>query len=131
MYKGRTRFSAAPWIRATIAAVAVGSSGVAVFLYSQDGVSWISGFFIAFSIICIAGVIESFSMFIALDDDQIRFRGSFRKTVIPKSDIESVTWEAGCGVSLRLKNGRWESVPDLGINSQGLVNSVRSWLKTS
>ncbi len=48
---------------------------------------------------------------------------------IPKSEITKVTWEAGCGVSLLLSDGKWVKVPDLGHNSQGLTNSIRSWLK--
>lgn len=86
-------------------------------------------FFIGFSILGVAGTVESFFMYIRLDETEIRFRETFRNTAIPRSDIVRVTWEAGCGVSLLLSDGTWAKVPDLGHNSQGLTNSIRSWLK--
>jgi len=70
-------------------------------------------------------------MYIILEDNEIRFRGSFRKTVIPKNEIVRVTWEAGCGVSLLLSDGAWAKLPDLGENSQGLTNSLRAWLRAN
>lgn len=84
--------------------------------------------FIGFSILGIAGIVESFSMYIRLDETEIRFREIFGNTAIPRSDIVRVTWEAGCGVSLLLSDGSWAKVPDLGHNSQGLTNSIRAWL---
>jgi len=129
MYSGRTRFHVVPWIRIMIAVIASGSIAAAVYYYSSEGLSWTSAFFIGFSIIAVTGVIETFFMFIQLGDSEIRFRESFRTTEIRKSDIVKVTWEAGCGVSLLLKDDTWAKVPDLGHNSQGLTNSIRSWLK--
>lgn len=109
--------------------IASGSIAAAAYYYSQEGLSWTSAFFIGFSILTVAGVVESFTMYILLEDKQISFRETFRKTAIPKSDIVKVTWEAGCGVSLLLSDGTWAKVPDLGHNSQGLTNSIRSWLR--
>lgn len=129
MYGGRTSFHVVPWVRISILTIASGSIAAAAYFYSQEGLSWISAFFIGFSILGLAGVVESFSMYILLEERQIRFRETFRKTVIPKTDIVRVTWEAGCGVSLLLRDGTWAKVPDLGQNSQGLTNSIRSWLR--
>ena len=129
MYGGRTSFRVVPWLRILIFAVASGSIAAAAYYYGQEGLTWISAFFIGFSIFCVAGVIESFTMYILLDEKEIRFRETFRKTAIPKSDIVRVTWEAGCGVSLLLSDGTWAKVPDLGHNSQGMTNSIRSWLR--
>lgn len=129
MYGGRSSFRVVPWVRISIFIIAAGSIAAATYYYRQEGLSWLFAFFAGFSILGIAGVIESYYMYIVLEDGQIRFRETFRKTVIPKSDIERVTWEAGCGVSLLLKDGTWTKVPDLGQNSQGLTNSITAWLK--
>jgi len=131
MYGGRTHFRVVPWVRISILMIASGSIAAATYCYSQEGLTWICAFFIGFSILGVAGVVESFSMYILLEERQIRFRETFRQTAIPKSDIVRVTWEAGCGVSLLLSDGTWARVPDLGQNSQGLTNSIRSWLKAA
>lgn len=129
MYGGRTNFRVVLWIRIMIMVVASGSIAAAAYYYHQEGLTWISAFFIGFSILGVAGIVESFSSYIRLEDTEIRFRETFGKTAIPKNDIMRVTWEAGCGVSLLLSDGTWVNVPDLGHNSQGLTNSIRSWLK--
>jgi hypothetical protein len=129
MYGGRTLFRVVPWVRNSILVIASGSIVAAAFCYSHEGLTWICAFFIGFSVLCVAGVVESFIMYIRLEETRISFRENFRKTEIPKGDIEKVTWEAGCGVSLLLSDGTWAKVPDLGQNSQGLTNSIRSWLK--
>ena len=129
MYGGRTRFRVVPWIRISITVITAGSIAAAAYFYQQEGLTWISAFFMGFSMFGAAGIVESFSMYILLGETEIRFRETFRKTAIPKSDIVKVTWEAGCGVSLLLSDGTWAKVPDLGQNSRGLTNSIRSWLR--
>jgi hypothetical protein len=129
MYGGRTSFRVVPWIRISILVITAGSIAAAAYFYQQEGLSWISAFFMGFSLLGAAGVVESFTMYILLGETEIRFRETFRKTAIPRSDIVKVTWEAGCGVSLLLSDGTWAKVPDLGQNSQGLTNSIRSWLR--
>jgi len=129
MYCGRTNFHMVLWIRIVIWVIASGSIAAAAYYYRQEGLTWISAFFIGFSILGVAGIVESFTSYIRLEDTEIRFRETFGTTAIPKKDIMRVTWEAGCGVSLLLGDGRWVKVPDLGHNSQGLTNSIRSWLK--
>lgn len=128
MYRGRTCFRVVPWIRISAVVIALGSIAAATYYYRQEGLSWMCASFIGFSILGIAGIVESFSMYIRLDETEIRFREIFRNTAIPRCDIVRVTWEAGCGVSLRLSDGTWAKVPDLGHNSQGLTNSIRAWL---
>lgn len=129
MYGGRTSFHVVPWIRVMILVVTAGSIATATYFYRQEGLTWISAFFVGFSMFGIAGVIESFLAYIRLEETQIRFRETLRETAVPKDDIERVTWEAGCGVSLLLRSGKWVKVPDLGHDSQGLTNSIRAWLK--
>ena len=129
MYGGRTRFHTAPWIRVALSIIAAGSLAAAVYFYSEEGLSWLTAFFAGFSVFCGAGIIESFTAYIALEDTEVRFRQTLRSTAIPRSAIRRVTWEGGSGVSLLLDDGTWVKLPDLGQNSQGLTNSIRAWLK--
>ena len=52
----------------------------------------------------------------------------FKKQFIAWENIDSVTWESGCGVSVKLKNGKWIKVPDFGHQSAGIANSIRAWI---
>jgi len=131
MYGGRTHFRMVPWIRILIFLIASGSIAAAAYCFSKGGLTWMCAFFIGFSMLGVGGIIESFSSYIILEDSEIRYRESFRRTAIPKSDIVRVTWEAGCGVSLLRNDGTWAKVPDLGHNSQSLTNSIRAWLRAA
>lgn len=75
----------------------------------------------------IAAGVQQLMARIVLLPDRIEFGGAFGRTSIAKAEIESVTWEAGCGVSLRLKSRQWRRIPDLG-RAQGVCNSIRAWL---
>ncbi|HEX2854105.1 MAG TPA: hypothetical protein VHO24_12775 [Opitutaceae bacterium] len=75
----------------------------------------------------LAAAVEHLASRIVLLRDRLEY-GVFWRTSIPKEEIESVTWEAGCGVSLRMKSQTWRRIPDLG-RAQGVCNSVRAWLK--
>lgn len=80
-----------------------------------------------FGALVIAAAVEHFLIRIVLLPDKLEY-GVFRRTSILKQDIESVTWEAGCGVSLRMKSQSWRRIPDLG-RAQGVCNSIRAWLR--
>ena len=131
MYGGRTRLTTVAWIRVMVTGIAVGSAASAVCYFHQEGLTLLTAFFAGFSIVGVAGIIESLTAYIRIEETEIRFRGIFRKTSIPRNEIKSVTWHAGSGVALHLVDGTWVKVPDLGHDSQGLTNSIRTWLKES
>jgi hypothetical protein len=90
--------------------------------------SWIGYFFVLLGVLNFAGAVQHVSSKIVLLRDRLEFGTAFGRTTVQKEEIESVTWEAGCGVSLRTKAHAWIRVPDLG-RAQGVCNSVRAWLK--
>ena len=67
---------------------------------------------------------------IVLHSDAIRILSlsDFQSRTIPRSEIESVTWEKGAGASLKLRDGKWIRLPNVGLNPQGLANTIRAWL---
>ena len=89
---------------------------------------WLTVFFVCFGGLCLAGALESRASYMQLGDDELEFRRNFQRTIIEKSEIERVTWESGCGVSVKLRNGSWVAVPSFAKNSQGITNSIRAWL---
>ncbi len=128
MERSGRQFSSTRWRNTWTLAFFLSATFVAVVYSAYFEFSWISVFFIGFSVLSFLAFIESASDYIHLDENEIRFRRLFRKTSVNKRAIERVKWEKGSGVSLRLISGEWVKIPNMGHNSQGLANSLRSWI---
>lgn len=102
--------------------------GAAAWMINRSGFNWVAGFFLAFGGLNNVGALQQMTSRVRLLPDRIEFGDLFRTTRLQKSDIESVTWEKGSGVSLRMKNQKWVRVPDVGA-AQSVCNSIRAWLK--
>jgi len=74
---------------------------------------------------------DAFTTRIVLASDSIRVVSisDFQSRTIPRTEIDSVTWEKGCGASLILRGGKGVQLPSVGRNAQGLTNTIRAWLK--
>jgi hypothetical protein len=68
---------------------------------------------------------------IVLASDSLRVVSisDFQSRTIPRAEIVSVTWAAGCGAALTLRDGKFVHLPSAGRNAQGLTNTIRAWLK--
>jgi hypothetical protein len=75
------------------------------------------------------GVLEVATNRVVLHDDALECGAIWSRRRYAVTDIESVTWEKGAGVVLKLSDGGWGKLPELGYNAQGLANTVRAWLK--
>jgi hypothetical protein len=112
-----TLFAFAIVVALTIGAFAVSTS------------PWTRLSFAAFSALAILAVLELAQRRIELEGDRLSFVVNFRRRSIPRADIDSVTWAKGGGVSLKLIDGTWVHLPEVGPANQGLTNSIRAWLK--
>jgi hypothetical protein len=63
------------------------------------------------------------------DSIQIVSLLTLQMRTVPRSDIDSVTWERPGAVLMKLRDGAWLRLPRVGNNPQGLANTIRSWLK--
>ena len=74
---------------------------------------------------------DGFTRRIVLGSDSIRIVSisDFQSRTISRTEVDSVTWEAGCGASIKLRDGKWVRLPNVGRNPQGLTNTIRAWLK--
>ena len=84
----------------------------------------------------VAGVLwltDIFTRRIVLGPDSIRIVSfsDYQCRTIPRTAIESVTWEKGCGASLIMRAGRGVRLPNVGRDPQGLTNMIRAWLKNT
>ncbi len=66
---------------------------------------------------------------IALEADGLEIVANFRRRFLPRESIETVVWERGSGVSVRLVGGDWLKLPETGHDSQVRANAIRAWLK--
>ena len=75
-------------------------------------------------------VVDIFLKQIVLQNDSITIvsLSDYISRTILRADIESVTWEKGCGASMNLCDGKWVRLPKVGLNAQGLTNTIRAWL---
>ncbi len=129
MYKGQTEFRPPRWQSISITIVAVGLLiGFSLYI-TFLGYDWIALALALFFLFAIAGIWETLTTRITLDDSSLHIKKWFRLTTISRAGLEEVTWGAGVGVSVRHRDGSWTQLPEVGRNSQALCNSVRAWVK--
>jgi len=127
--RARTEFRAKHWLKLGTLLVAAVASTLFAYSILAKGLAlqtWTLG---AISAIAVAGLVEALVARVSLEERGIRVFSLHRRYFVPRADIESVTWEAGSTVALRLTSGAWVKLPDLGHNTQGIANSIRAWLQ--
>ena len=89
---------------------------------------WLVPTYAVFGVLWLADI---FTRRIVLGADNIRIISfsDYQCRTIPRTEIESVTWEKGCGASLIMRAGRGVRLPNVGRDPQGLTNTIRAWLK--
>jgi hypothetical protein len=113
---------------AAIASAGLFAAGL-LFTYSQSGWTWVSLTFAGITFIGVGGVVDVATSRIELHDDALECGTIWSRRRYPRAEIDSVSWEKGGGVCLKLRAGGWGKLPELGYNAQGLTNTVRAWLK--
>jgi hypothetical protein len=94
-----------------------------------QGFSLTTLFFAGFVILSCASLLEAFSRRIILGQDTLQVANLWSNKDYARSEIRSVTWARSCPVSLQLSDGRWVKLPEVESSSQGVVNTIRAWLK--
>jgi len=87
---------------------------------------WIAPAYILLGALGIADLLLSR---ITLGGSDLRIVSGFRSQRIPRAEIDRVTWAAGCGASLILRDGKGVRLPSVGHNAQALTNTIQAWLK--
>jgi hypothetical protein len=117
------------WLLAMVAGVALLVIAGAAFTYRQSGWTFTSTVLAIMSALGIGGVLELATSRIVLSASGLEAGSIWSRRRYAVADVESVTWAAGSGVSVKLSNGGWARMPELGYNAQGLSNTLRAWLK--
>jgi hypothetical protein len=81
------------------------------------------------TLITMAALAHALTTRIALKEDGLVVVANFRRRFLPRAMIETVAWERGSGVSVKLVGGGWLKLPETGHDSQVRANTIRAWLK--
>jgi len=65
---------------------------------------------------------------IELGEDRLVIRRLWKRQELERAKIQEVAWEKGCPVTV-LYEGRWITLPALGISKLSITDSIRGWLK--
>ena len=104
-------------------------AGVAVVTFAVSSPFWLRATLSAGTLTTGYAVFELFYRRLELKEEGLTLVTNLQPRFVPRRDIQSATWAAGSGVSLKLTNGKWLHLPELGRNSLALTNTVRAWLK--
>ena len=113
---------------ATIAAAGL-FSAVTYLSYRFNGRSWVTVALIALIPIAIAGVADALTQRIELHREHIVVVRNLRRREYPRRMFVKAQWWKGVPVSLQSTSGEWVHLPGIGPTAQGLVNTLRAWLK--
>ena len=97
--------------------------------YRINGTSWITVTLLALIPIGLAGVADALTQRIELHPEHIVVVHNLRRREYPRSMFVKAKWGKGVPVSLQSTSGKWIRLPGVGSTAQGLVNTLRAWLK--
>ena len=123
------RASRVAWV-VNIASLAIASFFIAGNLL-WGAPRWCSVIFWALALGALVAIVQVWLTRVQLTSDGLYFRSGFESKFLPRKEIVSVTWEKGCGVSLKLVSGKWQKLPEVGRGAQAVTNSIRAWLKAT
>ncbi len=117
---------ARPWFVSSVAAATLLFTAGALRLQPAGGVS----FFLLASLAVLGGLalvdLALTRVTLAMDDLEIVTAWSRRRYRV--DEIQSVKWERGARVALKLTSGSWVKLPELGRDSQALAHTLRRWV---
>ncbi len=101
----------------------------AAFSIATQGRSLMTTCFGGFTLLGALAIFEVFVVRVELLENELLIASGWRWRRYQRSIVDHATWSAGSGVSIRLKDGSWVKLPELGYDSQSLTNSIRAWLR--
>ncbi len=119
-----------PWLAFVVVVSAALLLGGAASSYLESGWTPLSVAFGLLSVLGVVAILELVASRIVLHADFLETHGLLSKRRYQASEIRSFKWEGGSGVAVELAQGGWAKLPELGYNSQSLVNTLRAWLKS-
>jgi hypothetical protein len=97
--------------------------------YRFNGMSWVTITLLVLVPIGIAGAVDALTQRIELHSEHVVVVLNLRRREYSRSMFVKVQWGKGVPVSLQSTSGQWIHLPGVGSTAQGLVNTLRAWLK--
>jgi hypothetical protein len=124
-------FRSSRWAVGLVAVALLLFAAGLLWFYRTEGLSLKTITFMGLTLFGIAGLIDAITQRIELHDDRIVLVQNLRKRQYARRLFVKATWAKGVPVSLQTTSGEWVSLPGVGASSQGLVNTLRAWIKKS
>lgn len=104
-------------------------TAVAIVAYLTRGASWVIVGLFALAAFAAAGVLDVMTQRFELHEDRLVVVRNFRRREYPRAMFVKAQWAKGVPVSLQTTTGEWIQLPAVGGSSQGLVNTLRAWIR--
>ena len=128
-YEGRTVFARGKSVLVVVIAALLLFTAGALITYRLNGWTWVSISLAAIAVIFGGGgILEGLVERVELRSDSLFVRRLWGTSSIPIGEIERVEHAKGGPPAIRLTNGRWVKLPDVGAH---FGNSARGWLKAN
>ena len=103
---------------------------VTVLSFRVNGWSWVTIVLAGIVPLGVAGFLDTMTQRVELHPEHLVVVRNLMKASYPRNGFTRVTWAKGVPVSLQLTSGKWVQLPGVGTSSQGLVNTLRAWIRS-
>ena len=122
-------FRAPRWIVASTALGALIFPLVAWSLCRKEGLTLLTLVSFGMCVLAVGGLLDALTSFVRVTDRELVVRTNLRRRSYPRSAFVTANWAKGSPVALELREGGWLRLPPVGSSAQGVVNTLRAWLK--
>ena len=122
-------FRSPRWVSVVAALSVLLILGVALLSFRIEGLSWVTITLLCLAPVGVAGFIDALTQRFELHEERIVVVRNLRKREYPRSMFVKAQWGKGVPVSLQCASGEWVHLPGVGSSAQGIVNTLRAWLK--
>jgi hypothetical protein len=123
-------FRSPRWVLILAASSFVSLLAMSILSYRSTGPSWVTMGLLGLLLFAFAGFVDSLTQRIELHDGRMVVVRNLCKSEFLRSEFVKAQWSKGVAVSLQRANGGWLVLPSVGSNSQGLANTLRTWLRS-
>ncbi|HUG53464.1 MAG TPA: hypothetical protein VMR21_07680 [Vicinamibacteria bacterium] len=119
----------APWVIVLTGVAALASAGAAAVLLGRQGTSPGNLVLALLAALLTVASLDAAVTRLEMEGDALHVVSLFRRRKYVRSGVVKAARACGSGVGLRLSDGSWVRLPELGRSSRGLAHSLRAWLQ--
>jgi hypothetical protein len=116
-------------VRVVMAVAALVVAALAVVSYLVSGWTWVAVGLGLMTPVMLAGVLDSMTARLELRPDSVVIVHNLVRREYPKHRFVKIDSGKGVPISLQMDTGEWVALPGVGTSRQGMVNTLRAWLR--